>query len=208
MATEKNRKNLIKLAECAVMLALSIVLSFITIFKMPMGGEITLLSMLPICLISVKYGCGAGLSTAALYSVFQLIQGIASGNVFVYTKTIPAIIVCVLFDYLVPFTVLGLAGAFRKRGRTAIIAGIALVILVRFLCHYATGVYIWGQWAPEGMSKYLYSLVYNGQYMLPECVMTSAAAAILINIKQIQKLLGLSFGSSGKKEPENGFPEE
>jgi len=192
MATQKN-SNLVKLAECAVLLALSIVLSFVTIFKMPMGGEITLLSMLPICLISVKYGVGAGVSTAALYSVFQLVQGIASGNVFVYTKTIPAIIVCAAFDYIVPFTILGFAGMFKKHDKAGIVAGIALVIFIRFVCHFVTGVYIWGQWAPEGMSKYLYSLVYNGQYMLPECIATSVAAALLINIPKIQKLLNLKF---------------
>lgn len=193
MATQKNKQNLVMLAECAVMLALSIVLSFVTVYEMPMGGGITLLSMLPLCLISVKYGMKTGFSTAMLFALFQLVQGIAKGNVFVYTETIPAVIICVLFDYLVPFSVLGFSGIFKKQGKAGIIFGIALMIAVRFVCHYITGVYIWGQWAPEGMSKYYYSLIYNGQYMLPECILTSAAAAALINIKQIQKLLGLKF---------------
>ena len=190
-ATQKN-KPAVRLAECAVMLALSIVLSFVTILKMPMGGEITLLSMLPVALISVKYGWKTGITTALLYALFQLVQGVAAGNVFVYIETLPGVVVCVLFDYLVPFTLLGLAGVFKKHGKTGIVLGIAMVIALRFCCHYFTGVYIWGQWA-EDMSKYLYSLLYNGQYMLPECVITCVAAAILINIKQVQKLLGLNF---------------
>ncbi len=191
--TEKNkrRNNLIKLAECSVMLALSVVLSFIEIWKMPMGGGITLLSMLPVCLIAVKYGTKGALPTAFLYSVIQFAIGFSSGNVFVYCVTPVTWIVCLLFDYIVPFSVLGFSGIFRKKfGNTGIIAGIALMIGIRFVCHYITGVAIWGQWA-EDMSPYLYSLIYNVQYMLPECILTSVAAGILIKIPSVRKLLAL-----------------
>ena len=104
-----------------------------------------------------------------------------------------------LFDYLVPFTALGFAGMFRKRGKTGIVLGIAAVIVLRFACHYVTGVYIWGQWA-ENMSKYLYSLLYNGQYMLPECVFTVAAASILVNIRQVRKLLNIAGPAAPQEE--------
>lgn len=191
MTVNKRRSNLIKLAECSVMLALSVVLSFVEIWKMPMGGGITLLSMLPVCLIAVKYGIGGALPTAFLYSVIQFAIGFASGNVFVYCTTAATWIVCMLFDYIVPFTVLGFSGIFKKKfGNIGIIAGIALMICIRFVCHYITGVYIWGQWA-EGMSPYLYSLIYNIQYMLPECILTSVAAGILIKLPAVRKLLGL-----------------
>ena len=83
MAEKNKRKNnIVKLAECSVMLALSVVLSFIEVWKMPMGGGITLLSMLPICLIAVKYGIKGALPTAFLYSVIQFSIGFFSGNVF------------------------------------------------------------------------------------------------------------------------------
>ena len=149
------------------------------------------LSMLPVSLIAVKYGIGGALPTAFLYSVIQFAIGFASGNVFVYCTTAATWIVCMLFDYIVPFTVLGFSGIFRKKlGNIGIIAGVALMIGIRFVCHYITGVYIWGQWA-ENMSPYLYSLIYNVQYMLPECILTSVAAGILIKIPSVRKLLGL-----------------
>ena len=173
------------------MLALSIVLSFITIYEMPMGGKITLFSMLPICLIAVKYGPRQGVGVAALYMLFQLVESLIKGNVFVYTVGFAAVIVCVLFDYVFPFTCLGFAGLLRKRGNAGILCGISLVVIFRFICHYVTGVVIWGQWAPEGMGKFLYSLIYNGQYMLPELVITVVLAAVLINIPQMRKLLDL-----------------
>lgn len=191
-------KSIIKLTECAMLLALSIVLSFVTVYKMPMGGGITLLSMLPVMLLSIKYGIGTGLSVGFIFSLVQLMQGILSGNVFVYCTTPATQIICALFDYIVPFTCLGIAGLFRYIGSrkeqsanvdtVKCVIGIALGIIIRFICHYITGVVIWGQWA-DGMSPYLYSFIYNGQYMFPECIFTCIAAAILLKIPQVRKLL-------------------
>ncbi len=193
MAQQKNSKVII-LAESAVMLALSIGLDFIKIWEMPMGGKVTLLSMLPICLLSVKDGLKVGVPTAFLYSLYQLITGIAKGNVFIYTTTAAMVVICVLFDYLVPFTVLGFAGMFKKFKpakfpELGILLGIILVIFIRFACHYITGFEIWGQWAPEGQSKFVYSLIYNSQYMLPELLMTSIAAGILVKVPAIKKII-------------------
>lgn len=173
------------------MLALSIVLSFVRVWKMPMGGEVTLLSMLPVCLIAIKYGEKQGLSTALLFGVFHLFKGLASGEVFVFCATAFAVVVCVLFDYLVPFTALGLSGLFRRRGVSGACAGILMSVSLRFLCHFITGVVIWAQFAPEGQSKYIYSLLYNGQYMLPEAVLTAAGALILLRIPRIRDILGM-----------------
>ncbi|MBQ6067760.1 MAG: energy-coupled thiamine transporter ThiT [Clostridia bacterium] len=197
----KNTK-LLMLTECSVMLALSIVLSMVKIIRMPMGGSVTLLSMLPVMLVAVKYGLKGGLPCAFGLALYRLIEGIVSGNVFVYCTTGAMVAVCALFDYIVPFTVLGCSALFRKPAEklrpdnrkaadALLLAGFVLVIAVRFVCHFITGFSIWGQWAPEGQSKYIYSLLYNGQYMLPECIFTTIGAAILINIPVIRKLLGI-----------------
>lgn len=186
-----NHQKITALTECSVMLALSIVLSFVKIWQMPMGGEVTLFSMLPIALISVKYGFKQGLSTAFVYALFKLAMGFAGGDVFVYCATAFAVVICVLFDYIIPFSVLGFSGMFRKKGSIGAAAGTAITIVIRFLCHFITGFVIWSQWAPEGQSKYIYSLIYNGQYMLPECIMTCAGAFILTRIPRIRKLLNI-----------------
>lgn len=193
MAQQKN-KGVVILAESAVMLALSIGLDFIKIWEMPMGGKITLLSMLPLCLLSAKDGIKVAVPTAFLYSLYQLAMGLAGGNVFVYTTTPAMVVICILFDYLVPFTILGFAGMFKKIKPAkfpefGILLGIVLVICIRFACHYITGFEIWGQWAPEGQSKFIYSLLYNGQYMLPELLMTTVAAGILVKVPAIKKII-------------------
>lgn len=186
--SKTRHEKLVKLTVCAVMLALATVLSFIQVWKMPMGGSVTLLSMLPIALVSLKYGVLGALPTAFLYSVIQLALGFA-GGIFTYCTTAETFIICLLFDYIVPFSLLAVSGIFKKSKNAAIMTlGVVIAVILRFACHYVTGVVIWGQWA-DGTSPYLYSLIYNGQYMLPECIFTSAAAAVLLKIPQVRKML-------------------
>ena len=76
----KNSKTL-TLVEGAVMVALATVLSFIRVYKLPWGGSITLLSMLPIAVFSIKHGVAKGLGAAFVFSLIQFIQGITDGLV-------------------------------------------------------------------------------------------------------------------------------
>ena len=192
---KKTKKtNLLKLTECAIMLALATVLSFIKIIQMPMGGAVTLCSMLPIILIGIKYGNVTGALVGLMYSLLQLVFDLPGGNVFYMGMSAGVVIIVALFDYLVPFTILGLAGTFRKIKTEKIpmlgsYIGVVLTIIIRFCCHFITGFSIWGQWAPEGMSKYYYSLIYNGTYLLPELGITLVVAVILLQVPQMRKML-------------------
>lgn len=185
-----------KLVLAAILVALSIALSFAKLFDMPMGGSVTLGSMLPIMLLSLALGLKWGLAGSTVFALFQLVQALIEGNVFPYCETGATLVICVLFDYLCPFIALGLTGALRsvRLGRFrhfGAYAGVVLVCVFRFACHYITGVAIWGQWAPEGMGKYLYSLLYNGGYMLPELGITLVLAALLLESPEIKRLINL-----------------
>ena len=199
------KKFVISLTQCAVMLALSVALSFVKLWSMPLGGSVTLVSMLPICLIAIKFGLPQGLGTAFVYSLFQLLQAIAEGDVFIYCEGWVTVVICVFFDYLLPFTVLGLAGLFKdfrllrkkKNGEYkeirhfGIYLGLSLSVFLRFVCHFVTGVFIWGQWAPEGMGKFAYSLLYNGGYLLPELILTLTVSALVLANSEMRKILDI-----------------
>ena len=178
------------MAECAIMIALSFALSWIVLWEMPAGGSITLASMLPMMLVGIKYGPKIGAGTAFVYSLSQLAQAIIKGNVFVYCNSALVVVICVLFDYVVPFTVLGLAGALGRKTNLGAYIGMLAVTLVRFLCHFVTGIVIWGQWAPEGMGKAVYSFVYNGSFLAPDFAICLAVAIPLLQVKQIRKIIG------------------
>ena len=179
------------LAECAMMLALSIALSFVVLYEMPWGGAVTLLSMLPVMLVSIRHGLKWGLTTSFLYAWFQALQGKAFslGGVSPWF-----LIASLLLDYLVAFTVLGLAGAFRRFGRSGCLCGIVFAATLRFASHFLSGVFLWAnfeEFVVFGASFYnrpvLYSLLYNLAYMLPETLLTVAGAVALFFVPQAKR---------------------
>lgn len=181
------------LTECAVMLALAFALSCAKLFEMPLGGSVTVASMLPIMLVSIKYGPKIGVATAFLYSLTQALQALVQGNVFPYCTTGGVLAVCVLFDYIFPFTVIGLCGLFRnlkiKNRELGLYIGMFAVVFVRFLSHFVTGVVIWKQWAPEGMGKYLYSFLYNGSFLGIDFAICLICAILMLRKQEIRKLI-------------------
>ncbi len=187
-------KQILALTQSAIFIALATVLSFLPVYEMPMGGSVTLASMLPILFIGVKFGYKWGMSSAGIYACIQLFQALIKGNVFIYCNGFGVVLLCVLFDYIVPFGILGLSAFAKPKAgeklsiiKTSIV--FAILVAIRFVCHFITGVAIWGQWAPEGMGKFVYSLIYNGQYMLPELIITVVIAVFLMSSSQIEKLL-------------------
>ena len=171
------------LVECALMIAVGTVLSNIKIFEMPYGGAVTLLSMLPFILISYRHGLGWGLLTGFANSLLQMLFGFYAPP----AGTVPAFIGVVLLDYVLAFTVLGAACVFAKPFKNrlvGVIVGAAVVCLLRFVCSWISGAWLWGsyqdsyEWA-VGMNVWLYSFIYNGSYMLPELVLTAIGAGAL-----------------------------
>ena len=188
-------KRIRALTESALMVALATALSFVVLWEMPMGGSVTLASMLPVMLIGIKYGSLQGVGTAFVFSGIQLAQAIAKGNVFIYTETAPLAVAVALLDYILPYTVIGLAGIFRsfrpkKCPRLGCYLGMLAVVFARFVCHFFSGVLIWGQWA-EDMHPVVYSILYNGGFLLPDLAIAFLVAVYLLEIPVMQKALDI-----------------
>lgn len=179
-----------------MMIALNTALSLIKIWKMPFGGSITLLSMLPIVFVSVVYGIGWGLGAGFISSLIQF--ALSLGEIMSWGLTPTILIGSILLDYLVPFTVIGIAGIFRKKGYAGIVVGTAFAVFLRFVSHFVSGFILWANlekfvvfgkaWVGHPV---LYSLCYNGQFMLPELILTTLGVALLFNSKQIRRLAGM-----------------
>ena len=190
----ENSKKLHIMVEGAIMVALATGLSMIKLIPLPWGGSVTLLSMLPIVIFSIRRGFVKGLMTAFVYSVMQLLLGIIVDGLLGWSLTPLALFGCIMFDYLLAFTVLGLAGVFGKNSTLRMVGGVILALSLRFVMHYISGVLIFHSFGElwEGFSTdntFLYSLLYNGFYMLPEIIFTAAATAVLCSISQTRKLV-------------------
>ncbi|SMG35210.1 energy-coupled thiamine transporter ThiT [Dethiosulfovibrio salsuginis] len=144
------------LVEASLSVALAVTLSYVKLFRMPQGGSITLENV-PLLLFSLRYGLKAGFGAGAVAGLLQLMLG---GYV---AHPIQAVL-----DYPLAFAALGLAGSFRHHHW----AGIALGTVARLACHVASGVVFFASYAPVGQNPLVYSLVYNGSYMVPNMILS------------------------------------
>ncbi len=169
----------------AILLALATVLSIIKPFPMPFGGSVTLLSMLPIVMIPLMYGTKWGIVSSFIYSLIQLALDIAS--VLSWGLTPYALVGTIVLDYLLAFTLLGLAGVFRSKGIVGIASGVVMVLVLRFMMHFISGVVIFDTFTSA--DAWVYSLTYNASYMVPEFITTTIATVILFKVPAVKKLI-------------------
>ena len=161
------------LCEGAILLALALVLNALKLIQFPNGGSVDL-AMLPIFFFAIRWGVGPGLLVGF---VFGLLQMMIDGAIAWGWQSL-------LLDYLVAFTPLGLAGLFRFR-RGGIFAGTVLGCVLRFIVHYISGITIYAIVAPTELfnltftEPWMYSLVYNGSYMLIDMVLCLVVFALL-----------------------------
>ena len=213
--TEKTRR----LTESAMLLAIAIVLEFVSkmiIPEMPFGGQVTLVSMLPVVLISYRHGVKWGLVSGLTYAFLEMAIGFKTVSAAFQpgyfgdgTMLLNALLMCLL-DYLVAFTVLGLGGAFRNRLENpvaALVCGSLLALGARYVTHILSGYILFAGWAewfftqegfpawgaqlveslsPEALG-WTYSAVYNGFYMVPEILCTAIAAGVIAKVPGIVK---------------------
>ena len=172
-ASQKVKLTTKQLVFSAVAIAIAVVCSMIKLFEMPMGGSVTLLSMLFVVLIAYWYGPYVGIMTAVAYGLVQFVME----PIF---YTLPQM----LLDYPLAFGALGFAGFFNKK-KFGLQIGYLVGVLGRFFFSVISGVIFFASYAPEGMNPWVYSILYQGSYLLPEAIVT----LILISIKPIAKAL-------------------
>jgi thiamine transporter len=171
-----------RLVESAIMIALGTVLSlFQFVGPWALGGGITICSMLPLVILAHRYGTRWGVFAAAVFGALQLVLG--AGNVAYATNTWEAVAI-ILLDYIIAYAFIGFAAVFDRAIKSpyaAITAGIIFAMSLRLASHFVVGWIVWeALWPNElGWASPIWSIAYNGSYMVPEMVITTAAALLL-----------------------------
>ena len=161
------------IAFCAVSIALGSVASLIKLWDMPMGGAVTLFSMLFVVLAGYWYGPAIGLITGVAYGLLQMIMD-------PYVISLPQL----LIDYVLGFGALGLSGFFCNK-KNGLMIGYVTGICARFIFSTLSGVIFFADYAPETMSPLVYSALYNGGYIFAEGLVT----VIILTIPAVRKAM-------------------
>lgn len=172
----KTIQRIIRLTLSALMIALSTILSMLKLFQVPQGGSVTILSMVPLVIIALMYGPRWGTFTCFAHGLLQLLLGLSN----LRGLDLVTLLGSVFLDYIFAFAVIGLAGITWKMKNRAAAAGIgaAIGVFLRFVCHFLSGWLLWSEVVAD-WSSIVYSITYNGSYMLPELIFTVIASAII-----------------------------
>lgn len=168
------KKKILFMTECAVMVALAVLCSFIKVWEMPQGGSIAL-TMVPLFVISYRRGWVAGIVTGAIYGAISMIYA----GVIYHPMSI-------LLDYVLAFSLVGISGFFKK-SNFGIISGVTAGVAGRFLSSLVSGAVLFAEYAPEGQNPWIYSLVYQATYLIPELIIS--AVIMLIIYHKANKLI-------------------
>lgn len=170
------------LANAAICMALSFVLSYIRLFKMPQGGSITPASLLPILAFAYYYGSVPGLVVGFAYGFLQMIQDPWIVGAVQAALDYPLAFGCIVFA--------GIIGELqRKHGWNELacwLGSVAAAGLGRFICHVLSGVVFFAEYAEgSGLSPMMYSLSYNSFVFVD-----IAICFVVVAFPQVRKALG------------------
>ena len=154
------------LSFAAMCLAVAFVLSFIKVVDLPQGGGITPVSMLPVILFAYIYGPKRGFLVSFAYFLLQLLQGVYFLNVVQF-----------FFDYFFAFTIIGIAGFFKKN----LLLGTISAHLLRYVSHVIAAYAFFREFNQTGINDTAYCLIYNS-FVLIEMV----ACIIIILIPPVK----------------------
>jgi thiamine transporter len=182
----KKRSNTLFIVEVAVFTALAYLLDFLanilSLKIWPEGGSVSI-AMVPIFIMAYRWGIKGGVLTGFLMGLLQFILGYSQ----IYT------IVQGIIDYFIAFSVVGFAGVFtsqvknavndNKKGKWATYAVLGTFVgsALRFVCHFISGVVFFGSYAPKGQPVAVYSILYNGTYMLPSFILSAIIVVLVIS---------------------------
>ncbi len=199
----------------AIATVLALICEYIPFLNLPFGGGFTVASMLPIVLVSYMFGIRWGVGCAFTYSLVQMLVGFRTVSAFFmpadenYAGSLAAALGICFIDYVLAYTLLGLGGVFRKvQNKTvSIVLCVIFALSLRYIAHIISGYIFFGAWAEwfftqEGFYSIgqgilsvfsgkglaiVYSIFYNGLFMIPEIVITSIIAVPISKLPQIKK---------------------
>jgi thiamine transporter len=158
------------------MIAIAFVLSMLRVVDMPFGGSVTAFGMLPLVIIAYRYKIKWGLLAGLTFSALKLVMGLRNLS---YATSATAGVAIILLDYIVAFTIIGLAGVLRGKVKdhgTALAGGALIACTARYACHVIVGCTVWAGVSIPSTDGLIFSMAYNASYMVPETLLTVIGA--------------------------------
>lgn len=168
-------------------------------------------------LYGTKWGLFTAFTYSIIQIVMDLITGADSVVKGLFTpgsdsfQGIAIAFAILIIDYLIAYTALGFGGVFRRRIKNQTLGlclGVVVALSLRYLAHIVSGAIFYGAWAEWFFSQegfyaigssilkvfsgkglaLIYSIFYNGLYMIPEIIITTLVAIPVSRIPILHEL--------------------
>ena len=175
------RKNLIVMAEIAIFAAIGFILDLISNLVssfFPNGGSIGI-AMIAVIVITYRRGIIPGFITGLLMGLLDMTDGY-----YAISDSWWKVFFQIGFDYLFGYAFVAICGLvkplFKKNFLLFATIGAVIGGLGKYLSHFLAGVIFWPEFPNQPIiDRIIYSLVYNGSYMLPSIILTTAILFVL-----------------------------
>ena len=165
--------NVKTMVQLAMFMAITIILGYVNkiIPEMPQGGAFISIDVIAIFLCAYLLGAGYGVICGIGVAILQFVLAIAS-----YWGSWS-----VLLDYVLPLAVCGIAPLIKSTHfkEVPIYWGIIVAMFLKYLCHFASGAFLFAEYAPEGMNPMIYSSIYNLPYNVTTLILCMIVVPIL-----------------------------
>ncbi|WP_099203066.1 energy-coupled thiamine transporter ThiT [Miniphocaeibacter massiliensis] len=176
--------NIRMLAEAGVMIALSVILNNIKLYKMPQGGSITPGGYVPLLLFALRWGSVPGIIVGAMYGMLDSLID-------------PYIISLLqfLFDYPLAYAMLGVAGfgkksiKLEKKGDILkVVISVIFANFMRMAMAILSGIVFFKKFLPVDIPLLYGSFLYNGLYIIPNTIISIILIFLLLpRLKRVNK---------------------
>jgi len=185
MANTSNKEKILTIVTAGLCVALSVVLSEIKLFEMPMGGSVTAASCLPLVVFGMAFGPVWGMVAAVVYAIIQIILGmdwyVSPFQMFLDYGLGYASLGIVGFAALKSETRLKIKSPIKRFARAGLVKAIVFTVIayiVRWFCSVLSGVIFYAEYAGE-MNPWVYSMTYNGSFLAVDLAVCIAVMVVL-----------------------------
>jgi len=174
--------KLVALIEAAFFAAIAMVLDLLPSIHITPAVSISF-AMVPIFILAFRWGFRVSFISGFLWGLLQVVTG------DIYFLSLDQF----LIEYFIAFAFAGFAGLFhgviqkalQQGSKLSVATWVVLAVFVgslaRYFWHFVAGVIYWGDYAPEGTSPFMYSLIVNGGTMIGAAVLCSIVLILLVS---------------------------
>ena len=157
-----NKDKIRRITECGVLMALALALSFFKIYRLPVGGSVSL-GILPLLFISARQGFIIGTLCGFGFGILLITNGATIVHPIQF-----------ILDYPLAYACIGIAGIIKWDTGLKAATATTLANIIKLHCHVIAGAVFFAKNKDNFNESLVYSYGYNSGHIIIETIICAA----------------------------------